>query len=271
VSSFAGKLSGSTAVDVLAVADWVKLWPKFEPTMAALLDIYPPMMREAMQGMMQVYPTVYSRLGPVLVGGIDFDGGISMQMHVAPPDAEALLAEVDTLVKRPEFAKMGMMITAGAPSDRGGAAVRDYMLTIDPSRMAAVTGAAADDEKSKAVQKQMAETFQAMFGSDGIPMRMQVADGSGVISIGKIGSDAAKAGASTSGVWSAGLQPALTLVSGCNPMFVERIDFAAMMRGMASFMSAAERGRMPLPPADAKADIVVGGGMGATVQAMTPR
>jgi hypothetical protein len=164
-------------------------------------------------------------------------------------------------VKSPEFAKLGITFTTGTSNDSGGVSVRDYKLSFDPSRLA---GAAADDEKSKAMAKEMARVFQAMFGSDGVPFRLAMANGRGVMSIGKGGGDAAKAVAPAAGTWPAGLQPAMAAVDGCNPMFVERIDFAAAMRGMGAFMPPEVRGQMPTPPADAKAEFVLGGGVRGT-------
>jgi hypothetical protein len=287
LSSFAGKLAGSNAIDVVAVADWARLLPKLEPMMTALLDIYPPAMRETMQGLLQAYPKVYERLGPVIVGGVDFAGGMRVDVHVAPPDAKALLAEVDALVKRPELAGLGMTISAGAASDDGGVAVRDYELRFDPSRLGSAAGAEVDDERAKEMAKQMTAVFQAMFGSDGVPVRIALADGRGAISVGKSRGDVAKALAPATGTWPAPMQRAMASVSGCNPMFVERFDFAAILRGMSAFAPASERGAIPAPPAGAKADVVVGGGvrgaewraflfldlagLGATFRATQPR
>jgi hypothetical protein len=258
LTPFAGALAGTSALQVVTVTDWAKLWPKLQPMMTALVDMYPPSLRQTMQKLMEVYPTVYGRLGPVMVGGCDFADGIRMDVHVAPPDAKALLAEVHTLMQRPELGELGLAFVAGGAKDDGGTSVREYQLTFDPSRLAKAFG---DEARSDAMAKQMKTVFQAMFGSDGVPLRFAVADGRGTISVGKLPAAAANAPAPARGTWPAELQGTMDALSGCNPLLIERFDFAAILRGVGPLMPESERRNLPVVPAGAKAEFVFGGGV----------
>lgn len=256
LSEFSGALTDKACVDVVATADWSKLWSKMEPMMDALFDIYPPALRKTFQSLMQTYQAVYAMMGPVMVGGLEVAEGMRMDVHIAPPKGKAMLTELDTLVQRKELADIGVQVTADAAASGEGS--RAWKVTFDPSRM---VGVPADDDRSKAVAAEMATMFQKLFGADALPVRAEIRDGRGVIGVGKPLAAAAKPGATAAGAWPARLQPALTALAGCNPMFVERIDFAAMMRGMGPLMASGRGTPPPMPPADAKADMVFGGGV----------
>lgn len=258
VSPFAGKLAANAGVTAIMTADWPKLWPKVQPMMGALFEMYPPSMRSTMQKLMEVYAPVYSRLGPVMVAGIDLTDGLRADVHLAPSDGAALGKEIDTLLARPEWAELGVGFAAGAASQEGGIVMRDHKLTFDPARLA---GGGTDDAQTQALQKQMAAMMQSMFGSDGVPVQLALQNGAGVVRVGKAGGDLKQALAPAPGAWPASLQPALAAVAGCNPMLVEQVDMAALVRAMGAFAPPGARDQMSALPADAKANFVLGGGV----------
>jgi hypothetical protein len=258
VSSFAGKLTGSAAIDVVAVADWTKLWPRVESIANALFDAYPPAMRRSFQDIMKSYPQLYASIGPVLVGQLDVAETVRVDLHMAPPDAKAMLAEFDAFAKRPELANLGVMLREAAPADGGAIATRAWTVKLDPDRLA---GGAMGDAGSQAMAQQMSEVVRSLFGDEGLPAQLAATDGRGVFQVGKPTVDTTRALAPASGAWPAAIRPALRVVEGCNPLFVERIDYAAMMRGFLAAMPSVAASGMPKPPADARADVTVGIGV----------
>ena len=258
VSAFAGKLDAKAGVTAVGTVDWAKIWPKTEPMLAALLDIYPPPLRASMQRLMAVYQPLYARLGPVMVTGIDFTDGLRADVHLAPPDAEALGKEIDALLARPEWAELGVAFTSGPGIVDGTTFVRDHKMTFDPSRL---SGAAADDAQAKAAVQQVNAVMQALFGTDGMPLQLALRNGAGAMHLGKASGDVKKLLAPAAGAWPSALQPALAAVAGCNPMFVEQLDMAAVVRAMGAFAPPEARDAMSSLPADAKADFVLGGGV----------
>ena len=251
VAPLAAKLSGKSPIDLVAAADWTRLWPRLEPVMTALFDIYPPSFREGMQKVMASYLRAYELAGSVFVGeGTAFGAeGLGLVVHMAPPDATALLAAVDEIVQRPELAQMGMQVTRVGGEDRDGAVLRDYTARMDVSKL---YGEAVDG----AAKEQAVKMVETLLGKDGVPVRVAGRNGDVVLTIGKT-----KVGAGPAGAPSPSLRAALAHVGDCNPMLIERLDMAALMRDGMQLLApaAAERGLQVA--AGTTAEVVVSGGI----------
>jgi hypothetical protein len=95
----------------------------------------------------------------------------------------------------------------------------------------------------------------AMFG-DGFALHTAYRDGRLIMTSGKDRAETAtKTLDATTGSWSATVQPALDRVVDCNPMVVERLDFGALMSGIATAMGA------PNPPKASSANMIFYGGI----------
>src|SRR5436190_952943 len=88
----ASRMTGKGQVEVAAVMDAQKLWPRYEAVMDAMLDMYPQDARATMRAMMLSWKDGYGALGQAMgMEGNVFGGqGMSMVVHLSPPDVAAL-------------------------------------------------------------------------------------------------------------------------------------------------------------------------------------
>lgn len=254
LSKVEGWMTGKKPFEILFVADWAKLWPRFEAMMDALFDLYPPAMRESMRSLMGGYLAVYEKMGPVLAAEGDlFDTkGLAFVAHVMPTDVKALVPLMETMMAKPEIAQLGATLTKVGGSDTDGTTVREYLAKFDFAKLFANMGNGTD--------KTVATFVEKLFGKDGTPMRFAAKSDHAVMAFGPPREDVAALLATNRGTWSPHARAALRHVGDCNPMAYERIDVAAMMRLMQELVGGAG-GRTRTVPADLSASIGVWGGV----------
>lgn len=257
LASCAAVLTGRGALDLVAAFDWKTLWPRLEPALDALLDLYPPDVRAVVRRMMQGYHGLYDTIGPVMAAAASFssDGRIGVLGHLEPPDPSACFAAIDGLVGESWLAAAGISIASHASDGAAGAAVRDYRVAVDPERLPRPAASTEWD------------LVDRMLSKDGMPVRFASKDRRVVFGLGHCTGEVAASLGASGGSWPKALRPALAYVSDCNPMFAERIDVAAVSRSMAAANPLL--GGMLALPADAAADVVVALGIrGAEWRAM---
>jgi hypothetical protein len=249
-SKVEGSQPGKATVEVLLAADWAKLWPHLEPVMSALFEIYPAATRDNLRALMTNYRQMHEDMGPILAGQGDFFGekGPRFTVRLAPRDANSLLAAIETMIAKPEYAQIGATFTSVGKADSDGATVRDYRMKLDVDKLFAQTGTSPP-------QKNVMELARQWFGADGLPVQFAGKGGRAVLTIGPPPEDAVSSLSKPRGSWSEGMRSALQHVSDCNPMLIERIDIAAIMRAMRKVSGIPGASAMPEVPADATASV----------------
>jgi hypothetical protein len=102
-----------------------------------------------------------------------------------------------------------------------------------------------------------------MFGGGNLLMRLANKGGRSVLAIGAQPNLAATLASldGKGGTWSKSVQAVLARLGDCNPLVVERIDFAAMMSGMSQVAAAVGGPALPPVPAGQSADFVIAAGI----------
>ncbi|HEU4417867.1 MAG TPA: hypothetical protein VFT55_02955 [Planctomycetota bacterium] len=256
LKALASRLSGKGSLELLMAADWGKLWPRIAPFMQAALEVYPPSMRELLRPLLADYEQICRVLGPVVAADGDaFGGSMNMMLHLAPPDATALQRQCETTLGHESLARLGISSGPARTAEVDGASIRDYEVKVDLDRFAASFG----DQVKPAERDAMTTMLRAMFGAEHLPLRLASKGGRSVMAIGPQRNHTATLASldGKGGTGSKPLQAALARFCDCNPVFVERIDFAAMMSMMAPFAGPA----FPAVSAGQSADFVFAAGI----------
>lgn len=273
-------MTGKGTIEGLFQFPMSKLQPRIEEMMDAISEIYPEEFRETMKGLVAAYEGVYRQIesGAYIEGDLFGPGGMQMTAHMMPADPDSFGDMMAKLMRSESLQKMGVTATVAEPTTVDGTTVRDVELAIDSEKLMALSGNSTPPEATG--------MFEAMFGK-AIQLRLAQQGKRAVMTLGAPRKEAAtQALAATDGSWSPHVQRALTTLQGCNPMFIERIDFAAMMGAMFSVMLP-PGAKAPAFPEDATANLVIymgitgdkwrGGlsmdiaGLGEVGQAMQPR
>jgi len=259
LASFAGKLSPRSAANVVMVADWKALWPRFESMLDAIYDLYPPQGRAAMREMMHGYRELYEAMGPVLVADVDIDGkGLGMTVHMTPAAAESMFSLFATMARSPQLATFGAEFVPGESGEVDGARFQDHRLRLDFVKFASAISAVPvpDSERGEAQA-----AIERVLGMDGLLMRLAAKGGSAAIGVGHRAADTVAALGKSGGSWPASMRAAMAAVGDCNPMVVECIDFMALFRGMQEWLPGIVPPGLPQFPAGTSADFVIAAGI----------
>lgn len=259
-------MTGTGSIEVLFQADMEKLEPRYDAMIDTLLDVYPEETRTAMRHLMTSYKDVYGMIGSgmAMEGDVFADGGMRMTAQMMPEDPAALVAKMTAMFANDAMGTLGITSQAPQSSEDGDRKFCDFALTIDANKMLAATGQGATEPgEATEQQERTASIAKAMLGGSAIPIRTAHEQGRLVMALGGDSKQAASdALAATTGSWSPAVQSALRQVEGCNPLVVERIDYAAMMSGVARLMKQASPDMPALNiPTDSSANIVVFGGI----------
>ena len=258
LKSLTGRLSGKGSFEVLMAADWGKLWPRLAAIAQPALDIYPPQMRELLRPYFADFEQLYRALGPIVAAEGDVFGskGMSFLMHLAPPDATALQRQFEAILAHESLAKMGISSGPAKAVEADGASIRDYEMKIDLDKFATLSGLPAERDST-------ATALHAMFGGGNLLMRLANKGGRSVLAIGAQPNLAATLASldGKGGNWSKSVQAVQARLGDCNPLVVERIDFAAMMSGMSQVAAAVGGPALPPVPAGQSADFVIAAGI----------
>jgi hypothetical protein len=261
LKSLASRLSGKSSFEVLMAADWNKLWPRLAPLLQSAIGLYPPQMRELLPPLFADYEQLVRALGPVVAADGDAFGsdGMSLVLHLAPPDATALQQRFEAMLGHESLTKMGISGGPAKVTDVAGASIRDYEVNVDFDKFAALSGAEMPQDQRDAISM----ALRALFGAGHLPLRLASKGGRTVIAIGAQRDPSATLasldgkGDTKTGTESKPVQTALARFSDCNPLVVERVDFGAMMSGMARLAGQ----EAPPVPAGQSADFVIAGGV----------
>lgn len=256
LKSLASRLSGRGSLELLLAADWGRLWPRIAPFMQSALEVYPPPMRELLRPLFADYEQICRVLGPVVAADGDvFGGTMNLMLHLAPPDATALQRQCETTLSHESLARLGISSGPAKTAEVDGASIRDYEVKVDLDRFAASFG----DQVKPPERDSMTAMLQALFGAEHLPLRLATKGGRSVMAIGPQRNHTATLASldGKGGTGSKSLQAALARFCDCNPVVVERIDFAAMMSMMAQFAGPT----FPALPAGQSADFVFAAGI----------
>ncbi len=259
LAPFAGKLSPRSAANVVMVADWKALWPRFESMLEPLFDIYPQQGRTAMREMMRGYRELYEAMGPVLAADVDVDAkGLGMTAHMTPTAAESMFSLFATMTQSSQLATFGVAFTPGETGEVDGARFQDHRLRVDFLKFASAISAVPVPESERGKAE---DAIARMLGKDGLQMRLAAKGGSAAIGVGHRAADTVAALGRSGGSWPTSMRAAMAAVGDCNPMFVECIDFLAMFRGMQEWIPEMVPPGFPQFSAGTSADFVIAAGI----------
>lgn len=244
-------MTGKGMFEVLFQMDMQKLGPKYDEIVATAIDIYPDKFQEPMRKLMTAYKDVYDLIsgGMVVEGNIFGEDGLKMTAQMMPSNPASLVEKMTSLLQSEPMQAIGLTVKDSKTGEDGETKTSDFLLGFDMGKMAELLGEEAPDPEA------VDPAIQALFG-DGFSLHTAHRGDRLVMTAGKDrGAVAKKTLAATSGSWSDSVQKTLAHVGDCNPLFVERIDFGALMAAVAQTMGA------PKPPAGTAADMLFYGGI----------
>ncbi|HEU4418348.1 MAG TPA: hypothetical protein VFT55_05375 [Planctomycetota bacterium] len=260
-SAFGGPPTGKGALEVLMAADWQKLWPRLQPLIDRLADVYPKETGDLLRNLTAEYAPLQAAFGPFAAvdGDLFAPDGMNLTMRVSATDATAMRKEVDALLGKDHFAKAGISVSEPRTTENAGATISDRELALDFTRLAGEFNVTLT-QMGRITNEQFLE---ALFGGSRIPLRVATKDDLGVFAIGKQQDAALMAALDGSArQWSKPVQEALARVADCNPLLVERIDMVALLAGFSRMVKKLDD-TLPIPdsPAAASGSFVVSAGI----------
>ncbi|MGK0204667.1 MAG: hypothetical protein ACI9S9_003752, partial [Planctomycetota bacterium] len=249
-------MSGKGGLEVLFQMDMKSMMPRLIAMMESLGDIYPEEFQTVLTELMAAYEGIYEQIesGMVMEGDLFGEEGMRMTAQMMPKDSDKFVTMISDLLVGDALKKLGVVAEAAKTSTDGDMKITDINLAIDMNKLMTLSGQPAAQED------QVSAAFQAMF-VDGMAIRMAQRGDRLVMTFGKDREAAAKATLTASdGAWTPMVQTALDRLEGCNPLIIERIDFASMMA--AAFATMAKSGtRVPNVPKDLSSNILFFGGV----------
>jgi hypothetical protein len=260
-TALAGPPTGKGTLEFLMAADWQKLWPRVTALIDRFAEVYPKETGDVLRRLGADYAPLYAALGPCLAleGDVFAADAMSMTLGVSATDATALRKEVDALLGKEHFAKVGITIAEPRTTETAGATITDRQLAIDFGKLASALNLTLTGMGGISSE----QLLQVVFGGPRIPLRVATKSDRGVFVLGKQ-QDAAIFAAldGKARSWSKPVQDALARVADCNPLLVERIDAVAVMAAFARVARQLDE-TLPIPelPAGASGNFVVSGGI----------
>jgi hypothetical protein len=249
-------MTGEGGLEAIFQFPMGKLMPRFHEILDSLGDVYPEEFQTVMRDLMTAYEPIYAQIesGAAIEGDLFGEEGIRMTAQMMPKNPEKYIGMITDLLRHDALKKMGLVAETPKTSVDGDTKITDIKIAIDFGKLLAVTGSGGTN------QEQTSDAIKAMFG-DGMAIRMAQRGDRVVMTWGKDRAAVAKATLEASeGSWSPGMQSAVARLEGCNPMFVERIDFARMMAAV--FANMAKSGApVPTVPKGANANMLFFGGI----------
>lgn len=245
-------MTGNGALEVLFQMDMEKLAPRYDALVATAIDIYPEQFKAPMRELMAAYRDIYSLMsgGMALEGDMFGEDGIRMTAQMAPSSPSKFVEKMTAMLSSDAMKKIGLVVKDAKASETGATKTSDMTLGFDLAKIAALVGGETPQANAESDA-----AMKALFG-DGLTLHTAVRDGRLIMTSGKDRAETAtKTLDATTGSWSAAVQPALDRVVDCNPMVVERLDFGALMSGIATTMGA------PKPPKASSANMIFYGGI----------
>ena len=245
-------MTGKGALEVLFQMDMEKLAPRYDNLIATAINIYPEQFQAPMRELMAAYSDIYSLMsgGMVVEANMFGDDGLRMTAQMAPSSPSQFVEKMTAMMRSDAMQKIGLVVKDAQTSETGATKTSDMTLDLDLAKVAELVG--GEEPEANAASD---AAMKALFG-DGFALHTAHRDGRLIMTSGKDRAEVAtKTLDASSGAWSAALQPALDRVVDCNPMVVERIDFGALMTGVASAMGA------PKPLKAVSANLIFYGGI----------
>ncbi|MCK5940639.1 MAG: hypothetical protein KAI24_01620, partial [Planctomycetes bacterium] len=249
--------AADASVEALMVADWQKLWPRYQSLLETLTELYPPEFADALQQVTKAYEEVLGEIGPTIaLSGSMFDG-IDMLSNLSIADPERFTTAVQRIMTNEKFQELGITFAAQPPTASDGVRVIDSRIGIDWQKLMAMSG----EQANAAAQQAADEVVRSMLGGEALHMTVAASDGRASWAIGQQTTARARdALAAEGGSWSAPMQAAIDRLQRCNPLLIERFDMGPVMTSAAVTVST-QTGREVDLPKDASANVLIYGGV----------
>lgn len=249
-------MTGNGSFEAIFQVSMGKMTPRLNELLDSLGDIYPEEFQTVMRDLMAAYEPIYAQVesGVAVEGDLFGEEGMRMTAMMMPKNPEKYIGMVTDLLRNDALKQMGLVAETPKTSVDGDTKISDIDIAIDFNKLMAVAGQEGTN------QEQASDAIKAIFG-DGMAVRVAQRGDRVVITWGKDRDAVAMATlAASEGSWSPAVQTAVAKLEGCNPMFIERINFARMMAG--AFATMAKSGtRVPTVPKGASANMLLFGGI----------
>lgn len=232
VRTLAAALTGTAPIEAITDIDWQVFWPRYEAAVDRLIDLYPEPVQAPMRKMMAIYPGMFARGGNGMAMQLDLlgQGGLRFDAVLMPPDSAALLEDSERFLQSDAVKELDLFSSTTERKQDGDTSLLHANIAFDLDKLGTFTRAMATTPAPEVDLPDTSDVMRQMLGDGTCAATFAVRDGRAGLAFG--GDHAARATqliARTDGHPSSLLQTGLDEVAGCSPMFVERIDFSALL------------------------------------------